>query len=179
MAESKERHSPWSQGAGLAAGLVAGVLAAWGVCFAPVPATLRQAHWQLEAVQTAEGSVLWTPMQGHFLMTFGAHAVTGSAQCNSFQGAVHVTPLLARLSFGSVLSTAMLCGLEAEKEAMFFAALDTAAKYHVQAEQLSISFEGSTKVLIFKNTDSGESRGLLPPASTEGQCANPTRDRHG
>jgi hypothetical protein len=61
----------------------------------------------------------------------------------------------------------MLCGLEAEKEERFFAALDTAAKYQVQAEKLSIHFEGSTKVLIFKNTDSGESRGILSPASTE------------
>jgi heat shock protein HslJ len=100
-------------------------------------------------------------------MTFGAHSVTGSAQCNSFQGAVHVTQLIDRLSFSSVLSTAMLCGLEAGKEEMFFAALATAAKYQVQAEQLSISFDGSTKVLIFKNTDSGESRGILPSASTD------------
>jgi heat shock protein HslJ len=120
MAESNGRHAPWSQWAGLAACLVAVVLSAWGICFAPVPTTLQHAPWPLEAVQTAEGSVLWTPLPGHFLMTFGAHSVTGSAQCNSFQGAVHVTPLSVRLSFRSVLSTAMLCGLEAEQEAMFF-----------------------------------------------------------
>jgi heat shock protein HslJ len=117
-----------------------------GYLLCPCPDDFTACPWPLEAVQTAEGSVLWTPLPGHFLMTFGAHSVTGSAQCNSFQGAVHVTPLIARLSFRSVLSTAMLCGLEAEKEEMFFAALATAAKYQVQAERLSIYFEGSTKV---------------------------------
>lgn len=85
-------------------------------------------------------------------MTFGAHSVTGYAQCNSFEGTVRVTRLIERLSFDSVFSTLVLClpKAETEKELAFFTALDSAAKYQVKAGQLFIYFDGSTKALIFR-----------------------------
>ncbi len=137
----------WLAGGAAALALLLGFL-----FFAPMPAALQSHEWQLESVQTVDGTVLWAPVSRQFTIKFDAYKVNGKAPCNSFSGPVRVTRVFNTLSFGLIFHTLMAClpSVDNDHESAFLAALDSATKYEVKADKLYVYFDGSTKVLVFR-----------------------------
>ena len=133
-------------------GAVVLVLLLWFLVFAPVPAVLQNREWELETVQTADGSALWIPTRSRFTVRFDNYKVNGTGPCNSFSGTVYVTRVSSAISFGSVFRTLMAClpSADNDHESAFFAALGSATKYEVKAEKLYVYFDDSTKALVFR-----------------------------
>ena len=133
-------------------GAAALALLLWFLVFAPVPAVLQNREWELETVQTADGSALWIPTPGRFTVKFDNYKVNGAGPCNSFSGTVHVTRVFSAMTFRSVFHTLVAClpSADNDHESAFFAALGSATKYEVKADKLYVYFDDSTQVLVFR-----------------------------
>jgi heat shock protein HslJ len=138
------------------------VLAGW-VAFSPVPAELQNSTWALQAIQTADGQVLftWTSPRS-FNITFAIDGtVSGRAACNLFNGRIYSIRFTKRLWAyrNSFFLTLMNCPPidpsqknASAAEHTYLNNLMSSTSYTLQSDELRIRFGRDNEVMIFRSS---------------------------
>ena len=138
----------------LAGLLIVGLVLAWFLLPLTTPGDLQGHPWELISVETAQGSLVWTPSPGAFTLEFQGNTVRGHASCNSYGGNVRYIRLTRSITISSVFSTLMGClppeGQSPDNESAFYEALATVRTYALRDNRLYLYFDDSTKALIFR-----------------------------